>query len=1638
MSDIPKYDPTKIVKRAYVKDINSSNLTESSADGEVPKYDASKIVKKGYAPREAFQEEGFVPDKYVSDGGYEDIESTLDFIQNKMPGLRDMRDDEKDILRDIMRNPKATKEDISSAIRTFKGVHAEQVYNKAGVGGTADYYMDMDDKGLYKPIPLGQNKPLPAGKNIASVWGTGGEETQDDSWYTDLSKKAFNIIPSAMEGVTDLFVAGSSELRKIGTAIEGKEYEKSTGTAAGEEAKKFFQQFKIPTSDEYNQSIYDAEGIKSFSDLISKDRVNLNLKNVYGTISNLAGSVAEMYLTGGAAAEGMLAKKALTGLSSAKGVAPALSKAEKYASVYTGTFISNLGEAMDAAKKAGISEEDAGGWAMAVTIPIAALDAGTGIGGKLLMNKLVNEGKKDFFGKMASKVVLDEFGNVTEESLKKASAEAAMAYAPVAKGFLSTVKLTGKDALVQGGEEAVQSFISSAGEQLYDKLSDADKVKFGTDAFSAESIGKYISEGVAGLVGAGPLAVKTAKIKQQENYKAQSNSAYETVMQGEDAVKAFKTNATNAFREGKISKEDYDNAILKVDSYDSYEKVSKDLTLDNENKKKLFELSLQKENLKAAIKFATEKDKEGKSRLDQMKPIELGLHNSKVEQADKIQKEIDLIVTKSEVLQQPEVAEKVVEKVVKAEEKATEGAKAKEGVSSEIGAILGRQYKVKTPVGGEVAVPGKAAYEVPKKVLEEKRKMKDFSTQEWNIANASVKQAKLADALEEVPEKTVEGTLQQDNKYQDKKTGLWVQTYNLTLPNGKTAQFASSMVRFPEEGAIGGFRGNTYEENLTDKKSPIGQKLGATVRTLKDSGRKVIFIWNADEGPKYGKHIGMVREDPEGKSVYGAADLDEMADLRMINMGQNPNAPAPGIFTPKEPTKGGPKVVVPIITTTMRKQLKGLKYSKADVQSMTPQEAADIIKEQREKPKPKTELKEVEIKDKKEATKANEAKRKAEVDAIIAEDKKKTGGGYTTRTAAAKIDEVNARYAALEKPTSTPTDLEALKQTPADIDRISKETEAKIKRKDLFIGVGDFSSELGGSDMAAVPVSHKEINGIEFVEYAHPKTGSIDVIVTGKSENDFVGFYRLYENGKPTNKWSSKFENQSRNKEDFKTMISGIQEMLPQGHEYTEKTSISTDGLRIWNQQLDRGYELQYDENGKLKTNLVAINGDAIVNDLGINVNKGEFENIKVKSKEEFEKVKKALLPYLQKFGLNENNIKWISGNIEITPTNEKAFGVTGTVKIDLPILKSTKQVTEKTKPTEEKGKVVVKKAPKEVVVEKEESIAKREALMESIKGASKLVAAYNNLTKVQKRSKVGVDLYKKIQDRVKEIGYTTTISRGGTLQLVGEKGKRVYKTPVKRTEDQKAMDEERKDALSAEATSIRHAVILSIANGRQFDVPSLEKYFPESVLKNEMPSLLKNNKNGIKVSSYKTSYEERFGQFEIENLTEADATREAAEALGDYFIDGFREAAIQDAIDINFKTKNEGRSRSEVEALNEMQREQDREEKELEEYRKEAEVILTEEELTKEEYRRQAEQEEGYLQKAKVKPATLNKFEKSVDLFYKTKDADGASKKRSLAAERREFLEKNPTVKYIDDNMKYIYKQLEEQNIIERKGECP
>ena len=238
----------------------------------------------------------------------------------------------------------------------------------------------------------------------------------------------------------------------------------------------------------------------------------------------------------------------------------------------------------------------------------------------------------------------------------------------------------------------------------------------------------------------------------------------------------------------------------------------------------------------------------------------------------------------------------------------------------------------------------------------------------------------------------------------------------------------------------------------------------------------------------------------------------------------------------------------------------------------------------------------------------------------------------------------------------------------------SKETRSKIKNKGLFLeerdsngnrvkdengiesqSVGEMISQ---STTSPIPTSVSTINNLEVVEFSNPNTGDVDVIVTGTNDGSYVGYYRIYENGKPTNKWSSKMNNNSGSKQTFKDMMSGVQQLIPENHEYTEKTSISTDGLRVWEQQLSRGYEMQTDSNGNVVTNEVAINGDAIVNELGIDVNQGNFNNISVTNNQQFESVKKALIPYLKKLGLNESNVRWDQNN--------------KTVKIDLPVLKKS------------------------------------------------------------------------------------------------------------------------------------------------------------------------------------------------------------------------------------------------------------------------------------------------------------------------------------------------------------------------------
>lgn len=199
-----------------------------------------------------------------------------------------------------------------------------------------------------------------------------------------------------------------------------------------------------------------------------------------------------------------------------------------------------------------------------------------------------------------------------------------------------------------------------------------------------------------------------------------------------------------------------------------------------------------------------------------------------------------------------------------------------------------------------------------------------------------------------------------------------------------------------------------------------------------------------------------------------------------------------------------------------------------------------------------------------------------------------------------------------------------------------------------------------------------------------------DAIVVSALDNDnYVGYFREYdEQGNPTNRWSAKFQNGSGVRENYRDMMQTAQELLPAGHELTEHTSVSTDGLRNLANQLKHGYELQYDEQGNIVTTEVAVNMMAKENALGLDqYTPGSERNIRARlSEEEQAEVGQNLLPFLRALGLNEDNFRWRNN----------------TLYVDHPVLRraDTPQQTEQAAVTENAESVPVQTEDAEIHTE--------------------------------------------------------------------------------------------------------------------------------------------------------------------------------------------------------------------------------------------------------------------------------------------------------------------------------------------------
>lgn len=548
------------------------------------------------------------------------VDGAIDFIKNQ--GGRNgstLLDHEVENLRNVLKDPRSTKEQKESAILTIRG------YDPKHDDDNTMYYNKQADNGVYMPTALAYGEKPPRGYKVASVWGS-QEEANDDKWYTDISKSIANGVLGAAQGGINLAQVGTV----LATGEESKYLNKLENTA---------EALKFKKDEALNTPMYDVEGINEWGDLLDKSRFDFSPKAVWGTVNMAAESLTSFY--GGT-----------------KGASKILPNSPK-AAIFTGSLATQIGDIYDSAKEAGLNGRDAAAYSLAVGAPVAALDASFGLDGKIMSN-LFNSAKKELIKDAVKSVEKDAAGNITEAGFKELAKKTSLGYGQLAK---SGVKEIVKDAVEEGSQEAAQDFTQKAGEQLWDKLSAEDKGKFGTDAFDAKSFGSYLNSLATGIASGAPMAVLNQVVKGKN--EEQSSSAYERVKQGPEATKALKSDLANSLKVNDITQPEYDNAIRKINAYENYHALTQKYNMKPEDEKRAFELSFQIEGLNTEIPT-------DKMEIHKMQPIEKGEVKSKEVQRSKLQEELDGLILKSQIKSEPVVAKKVEESVIKDEEKANE------------------------------------------------------------------------------------------------------------------------------------------------------------------------------------------------------------------------------------------------------------------------------------------------------------------------------------------------------------------------------------------------------------------------------------------------------------------------------------------------------------------------------------------------------------------------------------------------------------------------------------------------------------------------------------------------------------------------------------------------------------------------------------------------------------------------------------------------------------------------------------------------------------------------------------------------------------------------------------------------------
>ena len=877
----PIYNPNNIVRKEKV-----------NSNSDIPEYNPNNIVKKEVVDTRTFDRDSNVElPKYTTPQEIE-ADSAINFLKEK--GGRNgstVLDSEWDVLKDVLKDPRATKEQREKAILTIQGYDAKHDDNNTM------YYNKREENGVYVPTALAYGENPPKGYKVASVWGN-QKDAEDDSWYTDLGKSLGNGVLGAAQGVVDLAQVGTT----LVTGEESKYLNKLGNTA---EALKFKKDSELDTP------MFDSEGITKWSDLLDKDRFDLSPKALWGSFNMAAESLASFY--GGT-------KGAVTVAKSGKGFAQGLKGIGKEfiddagvvqnainlggnatkATIFAGSFATQLGDNLDSAEEAGLTGRDKAAVASAITAPMAALDAFWGLDGKLMSTIFQNE-KRTLLKNVIKSVEKDAAGNITANGFKQLTKQMTVGYSELAK---KGVKEVVKDAVSEGTQEAAQDFSQKAGEQLWDKMTPDERGQFGTDAFSAKSFGDYINSFATSTGPGGGMSIATQVLRNKHN--EQSINAYERVKQGPEAVKALKADLSANLKSGDINQSEYEQAIFKIDSYEKYHQETKDVNLKPEDEKKAFELSFQIQGIKTEIPT-------NENEISKLDPIARAKVESKQKQAKELQSELNDIIRQGEIKGEPVIPKKEEERIKKEKEKEI---KAEETLKKEkeINSKLNQKKSAKEP-NPDYPIEPKVEAKPEKAWITDKRTYEEIPAEEWNHSKTDERLLHKAARkyISEQPGQEVNGQLY---LHLYEYNGTKNRTIRVKLEDGKILKLGSSKI-VDDSGLSGYFHTERLKGNLTNE--PVGVKVVELAPDENGVKKKVIKIYQKSSG----KYLAYVKEthtgqkkatDKNGNPLYTEEQISgELEDLKLQD-----EKPLP----PEEVERLRNTPIVPIIPKTPTEKAK--------------------------------------------------------------------------------------------------------------------------------------------------------------------------------------------------------------------------------------------------------------------------------------------------------------------------------------------------------------------------------------------------------------------------------------------------------------------------------------------------------------------------------------------------------------------------------------------------------------------------------------------------------------------------------------------------------------------------------------------